>query len=266
MGAPAMTTIDWMRAPVVIGATGGSGTRALRKALVRAGVYMGANTNNEGDAMDFEPLLDQMINRAMTHGGGLDYQVEDLPAALWERYRRTFHQLLEWYLLDRPPGNSPWGWKNPRSMYLLPLHARLFPQLRFIHMLRDGRDMALSTNINQALKHGVAVLGPEQGGLDDKRLVSASLWCAANQQVSDWGSRHLGDRYRLVRFEDLCADPAGTLAELLGWLGLDPAAALPAAKAIHAPSSLGRWRDAEPGLLAELQARTGPALTRFGYA
>ncbi|BCW93430.1 MAG: hypothetical protein KatS3mg007_1324 [Thermoanaerobaculum sp.] len=54
---------------------------------------------------------------------------------------------------------SAWGWKEPRSIYLLPFWNELMPSLRFIHVIRDGRDMAFSANQNQLRKHGKCILG-----------------------------------------------------------------------------------------------------------
>ena len=49
------------------------------------------------------------------------------------------------------PGR-PWGWKEPRSIYLLPFFHRHLPALRFLHVVRDGRDMALSDQPEPAAK------------------------------------------------------------------------------------------------------------------
>ena len=54
-----------MRAPIVIGGSGGSGTRVLRNALIAAGVFMGTRVNDAGDALDFEPWLDCRINHIL---------------------------------------------------------------------------------------------------------------------------------------------------------------------------------------------------------
>ena len=52
--------------------------------------------------------------------------------------------------------------KNPRSMFLLPFFDSYFPALKFIHIVRDGRDMAYSKNQNQLHKHGSTLLDQDQ--------------------------------------------------------------------------------------------------------
>ena len=54
----------------------------------------------------------------------------------------------------------PWGWKHPHSLLLLPLLVDAWPRLRFVHVVRDGRDMAFSANRNQLA--GGKLYGPMQ--------------------------------------------------------------------------------------------------------
>ncbi|MGR3319942.1 MAG: hypothetical protein ACUZ8O_15855 [Candidatus Anammoxibacter sp.] len=39
-----------------------------------------------------------------------------------------------------------WGWKNPRWMWIIPFLVTRFPGVRFVHLVRDGRDMGLTKN------------------------------------------------------------------------------------------------------------------------
>lgn len=42
-------------------------------------------------------------------------------------------------------GKTRWADKTPKNMLSVPFLRRLFPEARFLHLLRDGRDVALST-------------------------------------------------------------------------------------------------------------------------
>jgi len=252
------------RAPLVIGGTGGSGTRALRAALAAAGVFMGVRLNESGDAMDFEPFLDDWINPLLGRARSLDYRLQDLPAEILVPVRHGFRAALATYVRDRPRGRI-WGWKNPRSMYVLPVILDRCPGTRFIHMVRDGRDMAVSTNQNQVRKHYAALFGHPLP--PDLALASIELWQRANLEVAAWCQARLGTRHRRIRFEDLCTDPAGTLRDLLRWMGGDygDRIALAGASAISAPSSMGRWRRLPAAQLAVLEGLAGTGLAKFDY-
>ena len=249
--------------PIVVGGTGGSGTRVVRAVLARAGAFMGARLNEAGDAMDFEPFLDDIINPVLAVTRSLDYAADTLPTPLRLLALRRFDDAATRYCGERPP-DVRWGWKNPRSMYVLPLiHAR-FPAMTFIHVLRDGRDMALSQNRNQLRKHYEALFGEPAAETDDRAALR--LWSTANRAVADWGGRVLGTHYLQVRFEDLCRDPSNSCAALLRRLALPVDAGDALASIVAPPATIGRWRRAASAPPPEpLEPSATTALAAFGY-
>ncbi|UUX49393.1 sulfotransferase [Nisaea acidiphila] len=253
--------------PLLIGATGGSGTRALHGALKEAGFFVGTRLNHAGDAMDFEPFLDASINPVLRETRSLDYAVETLSDGVRSSATDAFRDALRHYTKELSKNQTHWGWKNPRSMYVLPFVSAECPGLRFLHLVRDGRDMALSDNQNQPNKHYDALFGESYSGESPENAIR--LWAAANAQVADWGERELGKRYMRIRFEDLCESPKTTLVAVLTEAGFDPILAgrvgTAAEAVIRMPDSVGRWRglpEEEKRRLTEIAAAT---LHRFGY-
>jgi GT2 family glycosyltransferase len=229
--------------PGVIGATGGSGTRVVARIVQRGGMFIGSDLNRSEDALDFAAFFDRWVGRELPLEAGAELR------ALVARQQREAN-------------GRPWGWKEPRSLYLLPFLAAELPGLRFLHVVRDGRDMALSENQTQLRKHGDAVLGPSDEPVE---LRSISLWREVNTGAADFGERELGDCYVRLRFEDLCAEPAGRVAEVLRFFGLEGDAERIAAEEVRVPAGLGRWREADPETVRALEQRAGDALRRFGY-
>lgn len=253
--------------PIVIGATGGSGTRALHAALSVAGLYMGDSVNGAGDAMDFEPFLDDVINPilAITHSS--DYRLEDLPSDTSRQWIRRLTGIVRLHAASTQCMDSGWGWKNPRSMYILPLIAAVVPDFRFVHLVRDGRDMALSANQNQTRKHFEALFGePVQ---EQPERAAIRLWARANGAVADWGERELGPRYLRLRFEDLCRDPETTMERTLALLPRSDQQrsnmARQSAAEVAMPPSAGRWHALDAETKALLTDRASDTLARFGY-
>jgi hypothetical protein len=256
-----------MAEPVVICATGGSGTRAMRVILERAGVFMGSgdSVNNVGDAMTFEPFLDEFINPVMSETRGPDYHLENLPAGLRNRMLAEFRACVRRWLAERPRPAARWGWKNPRAMYVLPAIRAVFPRFRIIHMVRDGRDMAVSTNQWQFIKHYEAVLGRERAG-DDDPVESCRLWSKANGDAARWAEREMPGRYLRVRLEDLVQRPRDVGREVLAFLDLDQRLLDHAIAEIAEPPSLFRWQRIIPGdALEVLQKENRETLEAFGY-
>jgi hypothetical protein len=238
--------------PGVIGATGGSGTRVVARIVRAGGMFIGKRLNRSDDAVDFGAYSDEWINRYVTRTG--DAVLAPMTDAL--------ERLLAEHLAGRRK-EPKWGWKEPRSIYLLPFLHDVMPSLRFLHVIRDGRDMAFSSNQQQPAKHGDAALGTDDGASDAER--SIALWAHVNTQAAEYGEQVLGPAYTRLRYEDLCTEPEPAIRQVLAFFDLEADPGKLARKEVKPPSSLGRWRDADPGVIARLETTAGDALVRFGY-
>jgi Sulfotransferase family len=244
--------------PNVIGATGGSGTRVVARIVREGGLFTGADLNAYEDALPFGAYSDRRVNEFIGEAGR--------PASedLLEGMRTDLDSLVRAHLADLPPTAGAWGWKEPRSIYYLPFLDAAMPSVRFLHFVRDGRDMAFSENQTQLVKHGDVLLRDELRKAKTP-VRSVAVWSRVNSAAADYGEERLGDRYLRVRFEDLCARPADVLERIFEFFGLagDPAAA---AGQVRPPDTLGRWHRRRQGVVDDLQRVAGPALARFGYS
>lgn len=248
--------------PVVIGGTGGSGTRMVQDVVSGIGFFMGKNLNESNDAMDFEPFLDDTINTVLSITGGVNYVIDDLPSDYVQERVDTLQKIAQQYEVDVPSGSLGWGWKNPRSIYILPLIHAVFPAVRYIHVVRDGRDMAVSGNQNQRNKHYSAMFSEDE---NDPVLDSIALWCRVNEGASAWGKHYLGNHYYCVRFEDFCFKPQETVTSLCQWLGAEKVDVLSLCNKIQAPTSLGRYRQLAADALSKAEAVAEKGLLHFSY-
>jgi hypothetical protein len=234
--------------PLVIGGLGGSGTRPVARIIARTGRFMGTNLNPPHDSMD-------MAEFDWRHG------LEYLRSGETEELRRDFEAALTAHLAPMDDGAEAWGWKHPHSHLLIGFLAKRFDKLRFVHVVRDGFDMAFSKNQAQLRQYGLVALGP---GDDDDPVRRIRFWAWANSRAANEGQSLLGDRYQLLRFEDLCREPAGTVERLLRFAQVPEDVPAPLDE-VTAPDSLGRARKEHPEYLDELEAAAGDALKRFGY-
>lgn len=243
--------------PNIIGATGGSGTRVLARIVRGAGMYIGTDLNRYEDALPFGAYSDRWIDTYMEGAA----EAEPVRAQM----RAELDALVAAHCRNVPADAASWGWKEPRSIYLLPFLADALPSLRFVHFLRDGRDMAFSDNQQQVRKHGTAVLGRWRHRLD-RPLRSVTLWARVNTRAADFGERQLGpERYLRIRFEDLCSNPGTTVRTVFDFFGLEGDAEALGAAEVKPPATLGRWRDEPAAKVEVLERAAGDALERFGY-
>ncbi len=116
-------------------------------------------------------------------------------------------------------GKARWGDKTPLYMQHLDLLERLFPDARFVHLIRDGRDAALS------FLSVPAGLMTEGWGHPQDAAGFACQWATEVASARELGARVGGQRYRELRYEALVADPEGELRTVCAFAGLeyDPA-------------------------------------------
>ena len=252
-----------MEAPLVIFGTGGSGTRVVAQLVQSAGLDMGWDLNRALDSRAVAAFYDRGLNPYLAASGWVQPPTGfggALPAnGEPEGMAAAFGQVME-----RHRGSlcSPrWGWKGPRSMYVPPFLHRCFPDLRVIHVVRDGRDMAYSANQNQLRKHGPWVLDEFEQQWAPARQ-SMRLWAHMNLAAARYAERHLGANAIVIRYEDLCT--RGEAARAVTRFAGGPAAT--SSVEIHPSASIGRYRQHDPAELRQLLAAGAEALRYFGYA
>jgi hypothetical protein len=131
----------------------------------------------------------------------------------------------------------------------------LWPKARFIHLVRDGRDVALST-----IPMGWA--GNMWSGIS--RWVEAEeCWSAVAERLPD-------DQHMTVNYEALIADPEIELNRITHFLGLQFSPEMlryDERSTYSAPhgASIGKWRKSDPADLTAAEFRAARYLLQGGY-
>ena len=104
-------------------------------------------------------------------------------------------------------GKPRWGDKTPAYMLAVTRIGRALPEARFIHLIRDGRDVALSQTARAINEQPPP---PEQ----------AARWAKRIRKSREQAERLGGDRYVEARYEDLVRDPEPTLRRICDFVEL----------------------------------------------
>ena len=168
-------------------------------------------------------------------------------------------------------GKRRFGDKTPAYMQRLDILERAFPGAQYVHLVRDGRDAALSfiemrrrPRFNWARPRGLSAF--------------AAQWRREVEGARRFGRERAAGRYRELRYEDLVTDPQTTLRELCVFLGIefDPAmldyhrdakALVDHPRLAEAPApGLRRWGEQMARDDGErFEAIAGELLTELGY-
>jgi Sulfotransferase family len=181
-------------------------------------------------------------------------------------------------LYGRIQGKSLVGDKTPRYARKIPTLHGLWPKTKFVHLIRDGRDVCLSIlNWKKAQKS----IGRFESWREDP-VTATALWWELHLHLARESGTPLGPAlYHEVRYESLVSDPAEECSKLCEFLGIPydgamlrfhegrerPGVGLDAKKAWRpVTGGLRDWRSQMSAVEVErFEAAAGDLLEDLGY-
>ena len=233
------------RPPIIIIGMSRSGTGVLTKSLEGLGLFVGLRKERNHEALFFEKLNRWLLIQC---SGGLEnpktikYLLED------KESRRLFVNFINFimktplaisflgpgkYLRYHTPANLdiPWGWKDPRNTYTLPIWLDIFPDAKVIHIYRHGVDVVNSLWVRR--EHGLSRLKDRHPRFRSfywfyltlkfvqRQRTFVDLRCASMEDALNmWeeylqearsSAGNLKERALEIKYEDLLEEPVRTL-------------------------------------------------------
>ncbi len=211
---------------------GHSGTRSISHTLSESGVYMGEPLNVSGDLLPPEDMYEacRVFAKYVKHLGGIKWDFESLNTMAIDP---AFTRLVESYLTTVLNSAAPnKGWKLPETTLVYPWIVRLFPDIKYIHWIRDPRDCILNGHLTDDLSD----FGVPYEKTDDLRMRRAISWKYQREIVK---ATPQPKNTITLRFEDMVLNQDDTLKKLEAYLGI------PMAKIPMRPDSVGRYKTDE---------------------
>ncbi len=180
-----------------------------------------------GGETRIEELLDDIIADPWVRKGDL---IPDREAVLDKR-PSDYAELVDaiFRTFAERQDKEIWGDKTPTYVEHIDVLDRLFPDCRVIHLVRDGRDVALSLS------------GISWGSRNLVRNAAEWRWKVVMGRKM---GNMLRDRYLEIPYEKLVAAPGETLASVCGFLGVpfeEEMLAYPDAAAAAMPEKSLKW-------------------------
>jgi hypothetical protein len=242
-------------APIIVGGNGHSGTRLFAEILMACGVYMGIpgySYDRNSKDLNIRSLMNRWMRPYLL---GLDARQASTMAGQFRRRLRL--------LIPFRPDN--WGFKNPRTMFLLPFYHAMFPQMKFIHVIRDGRDMCFGNPFIESPTYWGVMTDEEASALTPEERMMR-FWGEGNRKVKEYGEANFGSRYLLIRFEDICNEPGTEIRKIVELIGMATKPPENLASLVRKPKSIGRWKDFPAKDVDKVVSIGESYLREFGYS
>lgn len=229
--------------PIVVIGMHRSGTRLVVDTLDKLGVFMGADRQGDAESVTF-----MLLNETILHQCGAFWS-EPMSAHFMLADERAAEQLAAGVRdallaqLDRYTGAAAWhrgtelppfGWKDPRNTFTLPVWRRVFPNLRAVHVLRHGVDVAASLARRHAAAlraatgeaippaltvirdHALGILSSRRGWTLSEAL---TMWEQYVEKAREQCAA-IGPRAFEIRYETLLEAPDRVLPSLAAFCGV----------------------------------------------
>jgi len=249
-------------APVVIMGRGHSGTRLLAWALYTSGVLLWSDQNRtSGDT-------NSRFNRKIKHIAAAD-PLSTATGTIRPSGLRRFQRAAWRYFENLHRPQQRWGWKFPETYLIAPYVNYTFPNARYIHIVRDGRDLAYKFHLTDDPRRRVGRRILRQlDALSNPHYIQAALsWKFQVDAFDRFKQRLSTSQWIELRFEDLCHEPKLTMQKIWDFLDIPTSQNCLdyLSKQIN-PAKVAQHASEDPAELAEIQARIGDTLQRHGYS
>ena len=225
-----------MSSPTVVLGVSRSGTTLLKAmldahsqlAIPSESYFLPQLWDRHGEQPERDAFVEDLTRLGRLREWGVE--PEDVRARLPERPRfaEAVQSIFQLYAESR--GKPRFGEKTPLYMQHLDVLERAFPDARYVHIVRDGRDAAVSMR---------AMTRKPRFNLSRPRGVGdfAVAWRREVRAARLFGRTH---PYHELRYEDLVAEPESRLREVCAFLELE-----------YEPGMLEYHRREDPSLYAD---------------
>jgi len=273
------------KAPVFVLGCGRSGTKLLYHTLLSAGgfaVYhaesnafnlIGLRFGNLARRENRRVLLDHWLRSNLFYRSGL--RREEIEPKVLEECRNAgdFLRILMEAIAHKQ-GVERWAECTPLHLLYLPLIKKLLPDALIVHIIRDGRDVAVSLD-------RIGWIKPFSWDRKRKLLAPAIFWRWIVSKGRKYGQAMGGD-YLEVHYEDVVERPREALARIGTFIDhdldydriqrnaqgsmVDPNSSFRGDGQEKESNPVGRWKTVLPaGEVAQVESLIGDELQETGY-
>jgi len=263
--------------PVIVIGMHRSGTTLLTKILKKCGVFWGLDRDEYNESKLFQGLNEDLFSMAKCRWDNpepvrillSDPQQFDRAENFIRKFATTFF-FDKFFGVHRQSRSQeisipyfPWGWKDPRNTFTIPIWQRIFPRARVIHVLRNGIDVSSSLWKRETSR-------PEGSNHPHYSVRCQSLYGCFSLWKSYAG---IGRNYVFknenaieIRFEDIVEKPISILHKITDFIGLKMEKDFDHAVSMINPKRSYAYRN-DPSLhMFRHKVESDPVMVELGYS
>lgn len=235
-----------MNSPVVVVGMHRSGTSLVSRILDQSGVMMGKDLQADHESLFFIGLNEWIYENAgaswerpavlselTEHASAMAAIGEYVTKRVSSRGTRSYSgRSLKKGLFDM---EGMWGWKDPRNGPALPVWKSIWPDMKIVHVMRHGVDVAssLKTRNSSHWKGDVSRFkkwlptyswrssrSPIMRGQRSATMEGALGFWSEQVEMEEAILRTIEDKHT-IRYEELLMEPRKVISELHGYLSID---------------------------------------------
>jgi len=222
--------------PTIIVGMHRSGTSLLSRMFTDMGIHMGVWLSRDAEAVFFQKINRQIYAKAKAHWAEPESILEAMnnPAfvnemAEFAREKLTsgirpaiqrFFGTNTWYRDIQSPDYF-WGWKDPRTALVIPVWQQVFPNAKWVHIIRNGIDVAISLYERALRQKQKWLLKLYRFDYSDKTLNFSycfNLWEVYLSSIQAGVKKINSDDLIQLQYEDLLKTPASSLTQVLNFI------------------------------------------------
>lgn len=167
-------------------------------------------------------------------------------------------------------GNRQFVLKSAMITFMLPFIKNLYPQARFIVLVRDGRSVAYSYSVKQfekIVKHPEGYADYSNITRQELMTLTAQVW----QHQFDYLDTAILNKQLpagsifFLKYEDLCSDPQAAMRSVFDFMGVEPKGFDHAVLNRISSTNYKVNKDENPAILNAAESAMSSGLARFNY-
>ena len=197
--------------------------------------------------------------------------IQDIDCNVRKESQPGLQNRFDWAAHRYYCGLSPsgaWGWKFPETYLIGPYVHKTFPSARYVHLIRDGRDLAFKNHLTDDpnRKLGKVLLG-HLDALDKPHHLQAALSWEFQMKAWDSFAKELpGGSVIDFRFEDLLKEPETMVEQLTEFLRVEMTDSCRYFLETELDTSKARQhRENDPEKVREVVEAIGDTLEKYQY-